>query len=487
MHARRRAALADRLGDGVFVLGGGSITYRNADTEHLFRQSSDFSYLTGCQEPDAVLLVGIAGGEPQSFLFLPEPDPEIEAYTGRRVRPDEAVDVYGVDESRSINDLGNVLAEQLLDRPTLYWRPGVGCGDSMVNPVVDRARGWTHLGVGALRVEDPLPPLHDLRLRKDDIELAAMRGAAAISAEAHREAMRYAAPGLAEHQVQAAIEFVFRHRGAPREAYPSIVASGPNACTLHYVNNDRTMADGDLLLIDAGTEVDGMASDITRTFPVGGSYSPAQRAVYDVVLAALTECSAAAGPGSSLPDLHTRSTEVLTEGLVELGVIPGPIDRALAMHHYRAVYPHSLSHWLGRDVHDVGTQRVGPTLDELGAGKPRPFEPGMAFTIEPGVYISPYQPTLELAELEYDVTAWRIRRARLGATAAKKLEAQARDEAPVIHHEVPPDLVGIGIRIEDDVVVTADGVEVLTAAVPKDPDEIEVLCAQSPTLPRSLH
>jgi Xaa-Pro aminopeptidase len=255
------------------------------------------------------------------------------------------------------------------------------------------------------------------------------------------------------------------------------VASGPNACVLHYVENDRRVEDGDLILIDAAAELDGYSADITRTFPANGRFTAPQRAVYEVVLAATDKGLDMSAPGSSLRAIHDAATRVLTEGMIDLGLLPKGLDESLAMHHYREFFFHGTGHWLGLDVHDAGTYRVD--------GMPRKLEPGMAFTVEPGLYIAPDKGEITLTLLEFDQDEWNQRRILEGRTAAMAKEAEAKEEAEKITHVVPPEFRGLGVRIEDDVVITDDGHQNLTTAVPKGVEEIEALCAETSTLPSS--
>jgi Xaa-Pro aminopeptidase len=327
-----------------------------------------------------------------------------------------------------------------------------------------------------VRIEDPGPIVHELRLRRSAGELARQRRACAISRDAHIEAMRYARPGMHEYQVQAAVEFVFRSQGSPRDAYPSIVASGPNACILHYVENQRRMDDGDLLLIDAGCEYGYHAADITRTFPVNGRFTGPQRAVYEVVLRAQLAAIEAARPGVPYEAIHEAARRVITEGLVELRLLPRSVADSLAMHHYREFYMHGTGHWLGMDVHDVGDYRL--------QRRSRALEPGMVFTVEPGIYIDPARESVTFHLREYSEDEMWERRLRLGTAAARKLEDEEKAKAPTVTHAVPPELRGIGVRIEDDILVIAGGIENLTAGTPKTVDEVEGACAEAPRLPR---
>jgi Xaa-Pro aminopeptidase len=281
-------------------------------------------------------------------------------------------------------------------------------------------------------------------------------------------------PGLYEYQVQAAMEFGWRMAGSRRNGYGSIVASGANACILHYVENDSLIQDGDLILIDAAAEVDGYSGDITRTFPANGKFTEPQKAIYEVVLAAEREGVAMSAPGSSMRGIHDRATRILTEGMVDLGLLPLSVEESLAMHHYTQFYFHGTGHWLGMDVHDRGAYRSD--------GKPRPLQEGMTFTVEPGLYIAPGKAEIELTMLEYDSDEWVQRRILEGRAAALEKEQKAKEAAEKITHTVPEEFLGIGVRIEDDVIITADGAENLTVSVPVEIDEVEALCAETSSL-----
>jgi Xaa-Pro aminopeptidase len=281
-------------------------------------------------------------------------------------------------------------------------------------------------------------------------------------------------PGLYEYQVQAAMEFGWRMAGSRRNGYGSIVASGANACILHYVENDSLIQDGDLILIDAAAEVDGYSGDITRTFPANGKFTEPQKAIYEVVLAAEREGVAMSAPGSSMRGIHDRATRILTEGMVDLGLLPLSVEESLAMHHYTQFYFHGTGHWLGMDVHDRGAYRSD--------GKPRPLQEGMTFTVEPGLYIAPGKAEIELTMLEYDSDEWVQRRILEGRVAALEKEQKAKDAAEKISHAVPEEFLGIGVRVEDDVIITADGAENLTVSVPVEIDEVEALCAETSSL-----
>ncbi|WP_110669558.1 Xaa-Pro aminopeptidase [Salinicola halophilus] len=422
--ARRERLMAELPENAAVIVPGAGLKTRNRDSEYAFRQDSDFHYLCGFPEPDAllVLLPGREAGE--AVLFCQEKDPLKEAWTGIRIGPEGAVRDYGVDEA--FDNAERSRLNDLLDgRRSLYLpladASAMALAENVRQSLSARARR------GAIAPEhfgDVSAVLHELRLTKSEGELALMRHACRISAAAHRRAMRMSRPGRFEYQLQAEIEHEFVWHGARAPAYGTIVGGGANACVLHYVENAAELADDTLVLIDAGAEYALYAGDITRTFPVNGRFTAAQRALYDVVLAAEERAVAAVAPGVTLDAIHQGVVRDLTAGLIELGLLEGELDANIDSQAYRRFYLHSTSHWLGLDVHDVGSYRVD--------GEPRALEPGMVVTVEPGLYVPD------------------------------------ADDIPAAYR-------GIGIRIEDDVVVTAEGFEVLTGDVPKRADEIEAL------------
>jgi Xaa-Pro aminopeptidase len=475
--AERRLRFAAAIGDAIAIVPGAQEARRNGDVSYEFRQNSDFHFLTGFDEPDAVAVINPAAAKERYVLFVRPRDREMEIWTGRRAGVEGAVAGYGADAAYPIDRLDDKLREYMVDRLAVYYRLGTGAYDGRIARLVAELRGARARGFDApVRIEDPGPILHELRLRRSPTELAHQRRACEISRDAHAEAMRYARPGLYEYQVQAALEFVFRVNGSPRNGYPSIVASGPNACILHYSENARRMEDGDLLLIDAGCEYGYHSADITRTFPVNGRFTAPQRAIYEIVLEAQRAGIAAARPGVRYEAVHEAARRVLAEGLVALGLLPRGLEDTLAMHHYREFYMHGTGHWLGMDVHDVGDYRIDR--------KSRVLEAGMVLTVEPGLYFDPARETATFHLREYSEDEMWERRLRLGMTAAKKLEDEEKAKAETITHPIPREFLGIGVRIEDDVLVTAGGSEVLTAGTPKAVDEIERVCAEPPRLPR---
>ncbi len=427
-YARRRQALMAQMPPGSLALLPAAPLYlRNRDVEHDYRQDSDFLYLSGFTEPEALIALLPGRAEGEYVLFCRERDPEREIWDGRRAGQQGAVAQFGADQSFAFAGLDQQLPELMAGRTTVYYAIGG-------QPEFDRQLlGWLRTVRGKARQGVQVPEvfidltalLHEMRLRKSPEELAVMRYAAGVSARAHIRAMAACQPGLHEYHLEAELDYVFRQGGARRPAYGSIVGSGDSACILHYRENDARLEVGALVLIDAGCEIDGYASDITRTFPVTGQFSPEQQAIYELVLAANLEAMRHIAPGRSWTEAHDASVRVITAGLLALGLLEGELEALIASEACKPFYMHKVGHWLGMDVHDVGDYRVN--------GQWRLLEPGMVLTVEPGIYIAP-------------------------------------DE-----QRVPPQWRGIGVRIEDDVVVTAEGCEILTSAVPKTVAEIGAL------------
>lgn len=475
--AGRRRRLAEQIGDtGIAIIPAATEVIRNYDVHHEFRQDSMFWYLTGFHEPDAVAVLTPGSDEAEYTLFVRPKDPAQEVWTGIRTGPEGAKERFGADAAYDVSELEDVLERYMIGREVVWYRSGDRL-DSVVTAAIDQARAHRERfgGLVPSAVRDVSVPIGEMMLFKDQHEAELMRRACELSARGHREAMRFARPGQHEYEVQAALEYYWRLEGSRRNGYPSIVASGANACILHYVENDDQIGDDDLVLIDAAAEVGGYSSDITRTFPASGRFTGPQRAVYEVVLAAQQRGLELAHPGSTMRGIHDGALAVLVEGMVDLGLLPLSVEESLAMHHYTEFYMHGTGHWLGLDVHDRGSYRLD--------GKPRPLEPGMVFTVEPGLYVAADKAEIELTLLAYDIDEWNERRIRLGRKAAAKLEKEEKEAAEKIKHRVPEEFLGIGVRIEDDVIVTADGHDNMTLSVPKDIDEVEALCAEAPTLP----
>lgn len=430
--ARRRRQLMRMAGrDAIIIVPSAAERVRNNDAHYPFRQDSDFHYLTGFAEPDAVLALVPGRSQGEVILFCRERDRAREQWDGHRAGQEGAVADFGMDDAFPIDDIDDILPGLIEGRSRVYYHFGRETRFDLI------LMGWVNRVRSNIK-QGAKPPhefvalshlLHDLRLYKSRSELRLMRKSAQIAAEAHVRAMRSTRPGMNENEVEAELLHTFRkHNAVP--SYEPIVGGGANACVLHYRANNATLQDGDLLLIDAGAEYACYASDITRTFPVNGRFTPEQRELYDIVLAAQLAAIEEVRPGKSFEAYHLAAVRVLTQGLIRLGLLKGSLRSNLESHSYRKFYMHKTGHWLGLDVHDVGDYRVDGEFREL--------EPGMVVTVEPGLYIPP------------DLKG------------------------------VPARYRGIGIRIEDDVIVTSGEPEVISAGVPKDADEIEALMALRP-------
>ncbi len=425
----RRERLGARIGDrAAAIIPAAQEQPRNRDVHHPFRQDSDFRYLTAIPEPEAVAVIAPGRAAGAFCVFVRDRETEAERWTGARLGPEGAQGLYGADEAWPLSEIDQRLPDLLVGRERIVAPLG---RDERWDR---RLLSWLQAARGRARGRTPAPStvelldhnLHDLRLIKDAPEIEAMQRAAGVSVAAHRRAMQIAAPGVPEYTLAAELSHVFhRHGGEP--AYPSIVAGGSNACVLHYVTQQERLRDGDLVLIDAGAEIEGYAADITRTFPVSGSFSSEQRAVYDIVLEAQEAAIEQARPGHDFDAFHRTAARILTEGMRELGWLKGGTEELMEQGAHKRFFPHRTGHWLGLDVHDAGVSAI--------AGHWRSLEPGMALTVEPGLYCPPG--TEGVAE------RWQ----------------------------------GIGVRIEDDVLIEGEGPRVLTAEVPKEPHAVEALLA----------
>ncbi|WP_242340801.1 MULTISPECIES: aminopeptidase P N-terminal domain-containing protein [Anaeromyxobacter] len=430
---RRRAAAAQmaRQGGGVMLLPAAEEKLRNADTEYLFRQDSDYHYLVGLDEPEGcAVLVASPAGEAKLVLFVRPRDREKEIWNGRRAGIEGAKEQYGADEAYPVAELEARLPALVEGAETLWFRVGQDAPwDARLARVLNELRKGARLGKRPPRaIVDPGRILHEQRLVKGPDELRRLRKAAEITAEAHMAAMRDGQPGRREHQVQAEIEYAFRRRGGSGPGYGTIVAAGANSTILHYRAGPELLKDGDVCLVDAGGEYELYTADVTRTFPVSGEFTKAQRELYELCLDVQKQAIEAVKPGTNLDAIHDLAVRKLTEGFISLGLLQGSADERIADKAFRKYYMHRTSHWLGMDVHDVGDYYVD--------GKPRALVPGMVLTIEPGIYVA------------------------------------ADDES------APKEMRGVGIRIEDDVLVTPEGHENLTAAVPKEVAEVEAVCVR---------
>jgi Xaa-Pro aminopeptidase len=424
----RRRRLASQMQKGVAIIPTAPERVRNRDAHYPYRFDSYFYYLTGFGEPEAVLVIVAGAGtdESKSILFCREKNIEYEIWNGFRYGPEAAREAFEFDETYPIAKLDEMLPRLLADQPAVFCALGDDAAwDARVIGWVNRVRQQSRSGTTApAEIRDIRLLLDEMRLFKSAEELQVMRRAAEISGGAHRRAMQNTRPGMSEYEVEADLMHEFRRHGAQAPAYTSIVAGGANACVLHYVDNNARLKAGELLLIDAGCELDGYAADITRTFPVDGKFNPAQRDLYELVLAAQAAAINAVRPGNTWDAPHDAALQVLAQGFIDLGLCHGSVDEVIQSEDYKRFYMHRTGHWLGLDVHDVGEYKRN--------GDWRPLQPGMTLTVEPGCYVRPAD-------------------------------------------NVPKHFWNIGIRIEDDVAVTETGCEVLTVAAPKAVAEIEEL------------
>ncbi|WPU23765.1 Xaa-Pro aminopeptidase [Cedecea neteri] len=425
---RRQALLAKMVPGSVALIFAAPEATRNADSEYPYRQSSDFWYFTGFNEPEAVLvLIKSDESHNHSVLFNRVRDKSAEIWFGRRLGQDAAPQKLGVDRALAFSEIGEQLHLLLNGLDVVYHAQGeYEYADNIVFAALDKLRRGSRQNLAApASLTDWRPVVHELRLFKSEEEIAIMRRAGEISALAHTRAMQACRPGMFEYQLEGEIHHEFTRHGARYPSYTTIVGGGENGCILHYTENESELRDGDLVLIDAGCEYQSYAGDITRTFPVNGKFSPAQREIYDIVLESLETALKLYRPGTSMQEVTTEVVRIMVKGLVKLGILKGDVDHLIANNAHRAFFMHGLSHWLGLDVHDVGA---------YGQDRSRVLEPGMVITVEPGLYIAP-------------------------------------------DADVPAQYRGIGIRIEDDIAITKDGNENLTASVVKSADDIEALMA----------
>ena len=425
---QRRLETLKRMGAGIAIVPTAPEQTRNRDAHFPYRADSYALYLSGFTEPEAVVVL-IAGEKNQSILFCREKNEEREIWDGYRYGPAAAADAFGFDAAYSIDELDEKLVELMANQPSLYYAIGHDAAwDVRITQALNGVRAQARSGKRAPEnIRDIRAILDAQRLFKDASEIALMRRAGEISGEAHKRAMRATRPGKFEYEIEAELLHEFRRHGCQAPAYTSIVAGGRNACVLHYVENNQRLNDGDLLLIDAGGELDGYASDITRTFPVNGKFSGAQRDVYQLVLDAQSASIAAAKPGNTFHDPHEAAVKVLAQGMLDLKLLEGTLDDVLEQESYKRFYMHRTGHWLGLDVHDAGEYKDGENWKQL--------QPGMMLTIEPGCYIRP------------------------------------ADDVPEAFHN-------IGIRIEDDALVTESGCDIITQATPKTIADVEAVMAE---------
>jgi Xaa-Pro aminopeptidase len=431
-YRQRQQELISKIGGGTAIFRSAPMATMHNDVEYTYRQESSFYYLTGFNEPEAVAVFAPHHQEHQYILFVQPKDPEKETWTGYLTGVEAAKEIYGADEAYPITELNDKLPQYLVNADRIYYHLG---NDEKFNQTIIShwqrlMRGYQKRGTAPSALEDTRPLIFPMRVVKSSQEIAMMRQATKISAMAHNRAREFARPEIYEYQVQAEIEHIFRQEGGMGIAYPSIVASGENACILHYIENDRQMQDDELLLIDAGCSYGYYNGDITRTFPVGGKFTPEQKALYEIVLEAQLKAIAEVQPGNPYNEFHDMAVCVIVQGLLDLGLLQGDLEEIIKEEQYKPFYMHRTGHWLGLDVHDVGVYKHDEETWQS-------LTPGHIVTVEPGIYISPH---------------------------IKPAEGQP---------EIPDRWKGIGIRIEDDLLVTADGHDILTCDVPKSVADME--------------
>ena len=429
MHEHRRKAFMEKIAGGVAIFPSALPAMRTHSTEYRYRQDANFYYLTGFEEPEAVCVIAPDHPEHQYVLFVRPRAPEQEVWTGKRAGVEGAKECFGADEAYPIEEFDEKISEYIGTSERLYY--GFGADEAFNQKIIELLKGYRRHrlreGTGPTTLIDPTDLLAEMRLIKDEAELGWIRKAVNISVEAHTAAMRAVRPGMYEYELESLINSIYRKNGGTGPAFLTIVAKGTNATTLHYTANDCQIGDGDLVLIDAGCEYQYYCGDITRTFPANGKFTDTQRAVYQSVLDVQCEIIESIRPGVSIGDPAQKAVEMLTEAMLELGLLVGEKEKVIEEQEYRKFYMHSVGHMLGVEVHDVAKTREGEEY--------KTFQPGMVMTVEPGLYIDPDS------------------------------------------ENVPPEYLGIGVRIEDNILVTESGCEVLTAAVPKTIDEIEKLMA----------
>ena len=466
-----RENLAKEIKNGAVIIHSGDIVYRNNDTWYPFRQNSNFYYLTEWPEPEAHAVILINDSKYEMHMFVQDRNEEMETWEGKRLGQSGAVEQYEAEKAYSYQDYRKILPNLLNGYQDIY------CDYSSSNfekydkslltnavPYDQRGADFSNATLYSLQ-----PLISELRLIKSDGEIELLKKACDITVAGHMHAMKITSPGSYEYQVAAEMEKVFYEMGAERLGYPSIVAGGHNACILHYSTNRDLLEEGSLLLIDAAAEFGMYSSDVTRTFPVSGKFTSPQKAVYEEVLKVQKEGIDGVEIGNSMKNIHEQTIKSLSESLVNLGLVPLGVDETISMMHFFEFFMHGTGHWLGLDVHDAGSNEKN--------GIPRAFEQGMVTTIEPGIYVRPTKPTIEFPLLERNPVEIRERRKLIGMEKATKLEKEEIMNAETVKHKIPAELLGIGVRIEDDIVCTDKGPLNLTEKAPKTIEEIEAVTA----------
>ena len=463
--------LAKRIEDGVVVIHGSTVQYRNADTWHPFRQNSNFHYLTGWPEPDAHAIIRIKNKKPELFLFVLERNEEFETWDGKRIGKEGAENIYGATKAFPLQEYEQRFQELVSGHNDVYLDYSSKNFENSDKKLLNISVPYDQRGseFSKAKIHPILPIISEMRLVKNKKEIDMLKEACDITVEGHITAMKKTKPGMFEYQVAAEMEKVFFEKGAQRLGYPSIVAGGTNACILHYSTNREKLEKNTLLLIDAAAEYDMYSADVTRTFPISGKFSPEQKGVYEEVLGAQKKGIELVVEGSTMKEIHEKTVREISQSLINLGLVPLGLEETISMMHYFEFFMHGTGHWLGLDVHDSGSTDVD--------GSPRELKEGMVTTIEPGIYIRSGKPVVEFPLLERDPVKIKERRQKLGIEEAMKAEKKEFDNAKKVSHKIPENLLGIGVRIEDDIVCTKDKPINLTKKVPREALEIEDLCS----------
>ena len=465
-----RENLSKKIVEGAVLIHGNNTVYRNNDVAFDFRQNSNFHYLTSWPEPFAHAVIIINNKKPELYLFVQDRNIEMETWDGKRFGPDGAKKYFGVADAFVYEDFETIAPKLLSGIENIYCDYSSNNFEKFDKKVIDLASSYDQRGssFGEATINSLSPILSELRLIKNSDEITYLKNACDITVEGHKVAMQFTKKNMFEYQIEAEMEKTFYDLGAERLGYPSIVASGDNSCILHYSTNRDKVANDGLILIDAGAEYNMYSSDVTRTFPINGKFSSPQKDIYEEVLKAQLLGINNVNTSNTMSGIHELTVASISQSLVDLGLVPMGVDETVSMMHYFEFFMHGTGHWLGLDVHDAGSTEE--------KNKPRKLKPGMVTTVEPGIYIRPNKPEIEFKLLERDPKEIRERRKQLGMEKATILENEELKDAKSIKHKIPKDLLGIGIRIEDDIVCTEEDPINLTSGAPKTIEDIEAIC-----------
>jgi len=465
-----RENLSKKIVEGAVLIHGNNTVYRNNDVAFDFRQNSNFHYLTSWPEPFAHAVIIINNKKPELYLFVQDRNIEMETWDGKRFGPEGAKKYFGAADAFVYEDFETIAPKLLSGVENIYCDYSSNNFEKFDKKVIDLASSYDQRGssFGEATINSLSPILSELRLIKNSDEITYLKNACDITVEGHKVAMQFTKKNMFEYQIEAEMEKTFYDLGAERLGYPSIVASGDNSCILHYSTNRDKVANDGLILIDAGAEYNMYSSDVTRTFPINGKFSSPQKDIYEEVLKAQLLGINNVNTSNTMSGIHELTVASISQSLVDLGLVPMGVDETVSMMHYFEFFMHGTGHWLGLDVHDAGSTEE--------KNKPRKLKPGMVTTVEPGIYIRPNKPEIEFKLLERDPKEIRERRKQLGMEKATILENEELKDAKSIKHKIPKDLLGIGIRIEDDIVCTEEDPINLTSGAPKTIEDIEAIC-----------